>query len=44
MLGLVKYFLCDKDETDITMMTAFRKQITHLSPGIRDIQQVIKNK
>jgi hypothetical protein len=42
MLGLMKYVLCDKDDTDIAMMTAFRKQIAHTSTGIRVVQQAIK--
>ena len=42
MLGLMKYVLCDKDDSDITMMTAFRKQIAHTSGGIRVVQQVIQ--
>jgi len=40
LLGLMEYVLCDKDDTDITIMTAFRKQITHACTGIRVIQQV----
>jgi len=31
MLGLMEYVLRDKYYADITMMTAFRKQITHKS-------------
>ena len=31
MLGLMKYVLRDKVDTDITMITAFRKQITHIT-------------
>jgi len=42
MLGLMKYVLCDKDYIDITMMTAFRKQIAHTTTGIRVVQQVIQ--
>jgi hypothetical protein len=44
MLGLMKYPLCDKDDTDIPMKTAFRKQIEHVSTGMRVIQQVIQYK
>ena len=40
MLGLMKYVLCDKDETNITMMDAFRKQIVHTSTGLGFVQQV----
>jgi len=42
MMGLMKYVLCDKDESDIAMMTAFCKQITHKCTGIRVVQQVIQ--
>ena len=34
--------LCDKDDADIAMMTAFLKQIAHTSTGIRVVQQVIQ--
>ena len=44
MLGLMKNVLCHKDDTDIAMMTAFRKQIAHMSTGIRVTQQVIQYK
>ena len=37
----MKYVLCDKDDTDIAMMTVFRKQIAHTFNGIRVVQQVI---
>ena len=40
----MKYVLCDKDETDIPMMTAFRKQIARLSTRVRVIQQAIQYK
>jgi len=42
MLGLMKYVLRDNDDADITMMTAFRKQIAHKSAGIGVVQQVIQ--
>ena len=38
MLELMKYVLRDKDEADITMMTAFRKQIAHKSAEIGVVQ------
>jgi len=34
MLELMKYVLCVKDDTDVAMMTAFRKQIAHTPTGI----------
>ena len=40
----MKYVLCDKDDTYVTMMAAFSKQITHITTGIRVIQQVIQYK
>ena len=42
MLGLMIYVICDNDETDIAMMTAFRKQIAHTSAGIRVVPHVIQ--
>ena len=42
MLGVMKYVLCDKVDADITTMTAFRKQIAHMSIEIGDVQQVIQ--
>ena len=42
MVVLMDYVLRDKDEADITMMTAFRKQIAHKSTGIGVVQQVIQ--
>jgi hypothetical protein len=42
MLGLMEYVLRDKDDADITMMTAFRKQIAHKSAGIGVVQQVVQ--
>ena len=42
MLGLMKCVLCDKNDTDITTMTAFSKQITHTSTGVRVIEHVIQ--
>jgi len=42
MLGLMKCVLRDKDDLDITMMTAFRKQIAQKAAGIGVVQQVIK--
>jgi hypothetical protein len=42
MLGLMKYVLRYKDDTDITMMTAFRKQIAHKYTEIGVVKQVIK--
>ena len=38
MPGLMKYVLCDNDDTDITMI-AFCKQITHTSTGIHVINR-----
>ena len=43
MLGLMEYVLCDKDDIDIAMMTAFLKKIAHSSIGIRVVQQVQPN-
>ena len=37
-----KYILCDKDDADIAMMTAYRKHIAHKTNGIRIVQQVIQ--
>jgi len=42
MLGLMEYILRDKDDADITMMTAFRKQIAHKSTLIGVVQQIIQ--
>ena len=42
MLGLMKYVLRDKNDDDITMMTAFRIQIAHKSIGKFVVQQVIQ--
>ena len=42
MLGLMECVLRDKDDAYITMMTAFRKQITHKSAGISVVQQVVQ--
>jgi len=42
MLGLMVYVLRDMDEADITMMTAFLKQIANKSTGIGVVQQVIQ--
>ena len=42
MLGLMEYVERDKDDTDIWMMTAFRKQIGHKSAGIVVVQQVVQ--
>ena len=42
MLGLMEYVLRDKDDADVTMMIAFRKQITHKSAGICVVQQVVQ--
>jgi hypothetical protein len=41
MLGFMKYGLCYKVD-DITMMTAFRKEIANVSTGILVVQQVIQ--
>ena len=41
MLELMKYVLCYKDDADITM-TAFPKQIAHMSAGIGVVPQVIQ--
>ena len=41
MLGLMEYVLRDKDDADITMMTASRKQITHRSAVIGVVQQFV---
>ena len=38
----MEYVQRDKDKADITMMTAFRKQIAHKSTGIGVVQQVVK--
>ena len=38
----MKYIPRDKDESDNTMMTAFRKDIAHKSSGIRVVQQVVQ--
>ena len=38
----MKLVLRDKDDADITMMTACRKQIAHKSNGIGFVQQVIQ--
>jgi len=40
MLGLMEYVMRYKDDTDITMMTAFRKKIEPKSAGIGVVQQV----
>ena len=42
MLRLIKYVLRFEDDADVTMMTAFRKQITRKSTRIRVVQQVIQ--
>jgi hypothetical protein len=41
MLGLMEYVLRDKDDAYITMMTAFRKQITYKSAGMGVVQRVV---
>jgi len=38
----MKYVLRDKDDADITMITASRKQIAHKSAGIGVVQQIIR--
>ena len=38
----MEYILRDKDDADITMMAAFRKQIAHKSAGIGVVQQVVQ--
>ena len=43
MLALMKCVLCDKDDADISMMYAFRKQIAHLF-GVHVVQRVIQDK
>ena len=40
----MKYVLCDNDDTDIPMITAFPKQLAHVSTRIRVILQVIQYK
>jgi hypothetical protein len=42
MFGLMKYVMCNKDDDDIVMMNAFRKEIAQTSPGIRFVQHVIQ--
>jgi hypothetical protein len=42
MLALVKQNLRNKYHTEVTVMTAFRKQIANLS-GIRLVQEVVEN-
>ena len=41
MLLLMEYVLCDNDDADIAVMTAFRKQIEHKPTGIRVVQYVV---
>ena len=42
MLGLMEYVLRDKDDADVTMMIAFRKQMTHKSSGIGVVKQFVQ--
>ena len=39
---MMEYVLRDKDDADITMITASRKQIAHKSAGIGVVQQIIQ--
>jgi hypothetical protein len=41
MLGLMKYVMRDKDDADIAITNAFRKQIAHTSKRLCVVQQVV---